>query len=219
MRPLFLGVASHGSSPLTTGQGLIAAVSADAVVASRQVDHRINDSALVPAIEEVVKKAGWQWEDLTRIACVCGPGGFTSLRVGVSAANALAWGLKIPSCAIHLSDLYSVRLSPVAEVHEPPLRSCVWLHSTKKTALFLRGFGAYQNLAPEAELMKLEDVLRIIPADAPVTGELIPEHQEALSRHGLSLATLRPMEEILPQFLADRNYSEETIQPWYGRGI
>lgn len=199
---LFLDVASHC--------GLIAAVSADAIVASRSIDHRINDSALLPAIEGVVKKAGLKWEDLTRIVCVCGPGGFTSLRVGVSAANALAWGLKIPSCAVHLSDLYVARSR---------LPDCVWLHSTKKTALFLRGFGEYRNLAPEAELMPLEHVIRIIPDDAELIGEIIPEHEEALSKHGLSLVKVRPIEEILPQFLSTQNYSEQTIQPWYGRGI
>lgn len=223
MRTLFLDVASHS--------GLIAAVSADAVVASRQIDHRINDSELVPAIEGVVKKAGWKWDDLTRIACVCGPGGFTSLRVGVSAANALAWGLKIPSAAIHLSDLYAARaiscqLSAVSEknISSPKslklkANSFIWIHSTKKTALFLRGFGNYRNLAPEAELMPLEDIIRILPDDAPLIGEIIPEHEEALFKRGLSLAKLRPIEEILPEFLAAQNYSEQTIQPWYGRGI
>ncbi|MBI5155686.1 tRNA (adenosine(37)-N6)-threonylcarbamoyltransferase complex dimerization subunit type 1 TsaB [Candidatus Peregrinibacteria bacterium] len=223
MRTLFLDIASH--------QGLIAAVGIDADIASKQINHRINDSELVPAIEGVVKKAGWTWEDLTRLACVCGPGGFTSLRVGVSAVNALAWGLKIPACAIHLSDLYTERavscqLSAVSEKTvsfseslELKANSFIWLHSTKKTALFLRGFGTYQNLAPEAQLMNLEDALRIIPSDAPVIGELIPEHEEALGKRGLSLQKLRPVEEILPQFLAAQNYSEETIQPWYGRGI
>lgn len=34
--------------------------------------------------------------DLTKIIVVCGPGSYTGLRVGLSTANALAFGLNIP---------------------------------------------------------------------------------------------------------------------------
>ena len=208
MRILYLDVASH--------DGLIACVSPDVVVASQSIDHRITDHELMPAIETVLKNAKWKHEDITHIACISGPGGFTSLRVGVSAANALRWALKIPSCGIHMSDVYAAR---AAGVPEPPLRDVIWIHSTKKHELFLRGFGSYANLAPEASLMKLEDAVAVIPLDTPLIGELIPEHQMAFKKRGLHLAELRPTIEILPEFLKAQSYSEQTILPWYGRGI
>ncbi len=208
MRILFLDVASH--------HGLIAAVDADTIVASLSVDHRIDDREFTPAIESVLKQAKWKQEDVTHIACIAGPGGFTSIRVGVSAANALSWALSIPSCAIHLSDVYEARFKTQDASGK---RSCVWVHSTKKTHIFLRGFGEYKNLAPEAELMKLQDAVIAIPDGTPLIGELIPEHQAAMEERGLRFAALQSIEEVLPSFLGDQAYAKQTILPWYGRGI
>lgn len=207
MRALFLDVASH--------DGLIACVGARAIVASQTVGHRITDRELVAAISEVLRDAGWQYGDLTNIACVVGPGGFTSLRVGVSAANALAWALKIPSCGIHLSDLYAVR----AHRSQLTARSFIWFHSTKKHEVFLRGFGAHAHIAPQAQWMKLEDALAVIPVNAVIVGELIPEHRDAVERAGVRFADLRPLVDVLPDFLRRQRYQEQTLLPWYGRGM
>lgn len=201
MRILFLDVASH--------EGLIAAVTADAVVASQSVDHRIGDRDLVPAIDAVLKAAGWKHGEITNVACVTGPGGFTSVRVGVSAANAFAWALGIPACGVHLSDLYAARVA---------YRDCIWLHSTKKNALFLRGFGTYASLAPDAQLHTLDDALRVIPTDAPLIGELISEHQAVFVVRGQHLQPLLSIADVLPSFLAKQRYDQKTLQPWYGRG-
>lgn len=199
MHILFLDVCSH--------DGLIAAVTPDTVVASAAVDHRITDAEFVPAIEGVLKKAKWTYKDVTHIACVVGPGGFTSTRVGVSAANALAWALGVPSCGVHLSDLYHARFP----------KDSIWLHSTKKKEIFLRGFGAFASLAPVAQWMPLEDALAILPKSAPVIGELIPDHRAAIEARGLYPADLPPVQTVLPAFLAAQRYDKQTLQPWYGR--
>src|SRR3989338_1021714 len=119
MNVLFLDIASH--------QGLIACVSDDAVIESMPVDHRIDDAQLIPTIESTLKKAKWDFRDLTNIACVVGPGGFTSLRVAVAAANTIADQLQIPAVGIHLSDVYAARCNG---------EQCIWFHSTKKDFLF-----------------------------------------------------------------------------------
>jgi tRNA threonylcarbamoyladenosine biosynthesis protein TsaB len=51
---------------------------------------------LLPMIDDVLRKAKTRLTSLTGVAVVSGPGGFTSLRVGISTANALAFGLGIP---------------------------------------------------------------------------------------------------------------------------
>ena len=51
-------------------------------------------------IEEIVKEAGITFSDLAAIAVSQGPGSYTGLRIGVSAAKGLCYALGIPLIAI-----------------------------------------------------------------------------------------------------------------------
>jgi tRNA threonylcarbamoyladenosine biosynthesis protein TsaB len=51
-------------------------------------------------IEEVIKKAGISVQDLNAIAVSQGPGSYTGLRIGVSAAKGLCYALNIPLIAV-----------------------------------------------------------------------------------------------------------------------
>jgi tRNA threonylcarbamoyladenosine biosynthesis protein TsaB len=50
-------------------------------------------------IQEILDKSSISYKDLQAIAIYKGPGSFTGLRIGVSAANALAYALDIPVVA------------------------------------------------------------------------------------------------------------------------
>lgn len=50
-------------------------------------------------IEKILNKSSISYEDLQGIAVFKGPGSFTGLRIGASAANALAYSLDIPIIA------------------------------------------------------------------------------------------------------------------------
>src|SRR5258708_31922240 len=58
---------------------------------------------LMPLIARVMTKAGFEFADLDRIAVTTGPGSFTGLRVGISAARGIALAAAKP--AIGLSTL------------------------------------------------------------------------------------------------------------------
>ncbi len=51
---------------------------------------------LMSLLAEVLKDAGLEYKDVSRIAAVCGPGSFTGIRVGLATARGLALGLNIP---------------------------------------------------------------------------------------------------------------------------
>ncbi|KEO53157.1 tRNA (adenosine(37)-N6)-threonylcarbamoyltransferase complex dimerization subunit type 1 TsaB [Thioclava indica] len=79
----------------------------DQCLAARQEDMtRGQAERLMPLLEEVLTEAGVNWRDLTRIGVGIGPGNFTGVRIGVSAARGLALSLKIP--AIGVSSLEAV---------------------------------------------------------------------------------------------------------------
>ncbi|MFI0489917.1 tRNA (adenosine(37)-N6)-threonylcarbamoyltransferase complex dimerization subunit type 1 TsaB [Flavobacterium sp.] len=51
-------------------------------------------------IEEIIKEAGITFQDLSAIAVSQGPGSYTGLRIGVSAAKGLSFALDIPLIAV-----------------------------------------------------------------------------------------------------------------------
>jgi tRNA threonylcarbamoyladenosine biosynthesis protein TsaB len=53
-------------------------------------------SELMPAIAEVMERAGVGWRDLDAIVVGVGPGTFTGLRIGIATARALAMAAELP---------------------------------------------------------------------------------------------------------------------------
>lgn len=207
MRVLFIDLASHSIKP---DSGACVACVTDAKTESiRFIDHRIGDNGLMPMLLDVLGDAGWTEKDLTHIACVTGPGGFTSLRMAVTLANIYSDQLKIPLAGVHMSDVYQVRAG---------VDDFCWLHSTKKTHLFVRGFGKYAAAFPEATLVPIEEFVQKAGSSLSWAGELIPEHREALASKNMQELSLVPLADALPPFLKRIEYTAKIIVPWYGRG-
>ncbi len=59
--------------------------------------HRQLAETIHQKIEELLKACGKNWPDIQGIVGYKGPGSFTGLRIGLSVANALAYGLNIPT--------------------------------------------------------------------------------------------------------------------------
>lgn len=74
----------------TTGRSSVALWQGK-VIASKTDEIRGQQSrTLVPMIEEVLASAGKTYADCDAVACALGPGGFTSVRVGVTTARSIA---------------------------------------------------------------------------------------------------------------------------------
>jgi tRNA threonylcarbamoyladenosine biosynthesis protein TsaB len=59
---------------------------------------------LLPMINHLLKKNKTAFEQLKGIIVVKGPGGFTSLRIGLITANTLGYALKIPVTGVKLNN-------------------------------------------------------------------------------------------------------------------
>lgn len=55
---------------------------------------------LMPLVDGMLHAAGLTIQDMDVIAVAQGPGSFTGLRIGVSAAKGLAWTLDVPCCGV-----------------------------------------------------------------------------------------------------------------------
>lgn len=201
MYTLFLNLASH--------EGLLALATEDAVTSSIAVPSRIDDRQLIASIEQLLTHADLRYGDIQRIACVAGPGGFMTIRGAVTCANALADQLTVPLAAIHESDV----LFAAADSK----RQLTWLHSTRKTHLFVRTKHVEHSPWNEPTLVSVEELRaahHLLPSS--YCGELIEEHRPLAE--GMTAAAAHPIEDILPSFLSSLTYESGPIEPWYGRG-
>jgi tRNA threonylcarbamoyladenosine biosynthesis protein TsaB len=92
---LVLGIDTSG----TEGSLALACVSPDGaliVVVEQQLTGRHYSTELVPKLRDVLSQAGATVADLSVIVIVTGPGSFTGLRIGISAAKALAEAGTLP---------------------------------------------------------------------------------------------------------------------------
>ncbi len=215
MRTFFLNLASQ--------EALLACVDEHQVLSIESVHARIGDHELIPLAQRVVGDAGWTFDTLDRIACVLGPGGFTSLRVAVTFANVLGDQLGIPLAGVHLSELYRVRM----ENGKWKMENVFWFHSTKKDQLFVRGgqwntptLISIDELPASPAGRNSQFTIPALPAGRRNSqfrwcGELIPEHRAMI---GCDPMPLQPIEDALPSLLTSLSYEKKPLEPWYGRG-
>jgi tRNA threonylcarbamoyladenosine biosynthesis protein TsaB len=70
------------------------------VVAVELLPGRTASERLVPAVRRVMEACGWRLRDLAAVVVVHGPGSFTGVRVGLSAAKGLSEAGGVPLIAV-----------------------------------------------------------------------------------------------------------------------
>ena len=96
----------------TAAEVLSVALATEAGVSYTETDAGTRHSELLMESADLLCKiAGIKPKDLDLIACMKGPGSFTGLRIGFSAAKGLAVALKKPLAAIHTLDCLAYPLS------------------------------------------------------------------------------------------------------------
>lgn len=69
-----------------------------------------HNEKLVPSIKWLLKDAGIKKEELFGVVVTAGPGSFTSLRVGISTAKALAYSLNIKIASVSSLEVLSMNI-------------------------------------------------------------------------------------------------------------
>ena len=93
---------------------------------------------LLPELALAMKKTGLKFQDLTGLAVVRGPGGFTSLRIGINTANTLAYALNIPAVGFLTREFNN--LSQLAA------KSAAKLKLIKKNIIISPFYGSQPNI-------------------------------------------------------------------------
>lgn len=111
---------------------------------------------LMPMIQEVMAEAKVTFADLGLIVTTVGPGSFTGLRIGLSAARALGLALSLP---VQGMDTFEIVARGVVPENAP----CLVILETKRTDFYVQAFDAEKNPIGEAACLE-EDVLRSLIA-------------------------------------------------------
>ena len=83
----------------------VAVAENDTIITSRFANEGETHSVtMMPMLDEMLQEAGLTVRDMELIAVSNGPGSFTGLRIGVSAAKGLAWALDVPCCGVSTLD-------------------------------------------------------------------------------------------------------------------
>ena len=73
---------------------------AETAVATEVLPGRTSSERLVPAVRRLMRASGWKLSELAAVVVVHGPGSFTGVRVGVSAAKGLSEAGGVPLIAV-----------------------------------------------------------------------------------------------------------------------
>ena len=102
---------------------------------------------LLPLINHLFKENNFKLKDLRAIFVVSGPGLFTSLRIAISSANALAYALGIPVVGIKTNEFKNIK--DLIKKGEAKLKK------TKTTKIALPFYGQSPNITkPKKKWLK-----------------------------------------------------------------
>ena len=162
----------------------VAVCETDRVIAHRhEALSRGHAERLVPMIELTLADAALQYQDIDLVAVTVGPGTFTGIRIGLSAARgiALTTGVKIAGVTT-LAAIAEGARRPAAE--QEGLAIAV-LHDARRAELFCQIFSSQPESPPSPpELIALTDAVSIIPAGpAMVVGSGVRQVEEQILMH------------------------------------
>ena len=102
------------------GEGSVALADteqAQAIVATEALPGRTSSERLVPAVRRLMESRGWSLRELAAVVVVHGPGSFTGVRVGLSAAKGLSEAGGVPLIAVSRLALLAAAEGGAATVH------------------------------------------------------------------------------------------------------
>jgi tRNA threonylcarbamoyl adenosine modification protein YeaZ len=138
-----------------------------AVTASRSVAMtRGHAEAVMPLIARVMDEAGIEFRQLDRIAVTTGPGSFTGLRVGISAARGIALAAGKP--AVGLSTLAGFAAPHIAESDNSAVVAAI---DARHEHVYLQVFGPGGRTVVAPRIAPLREAVRAaMSAPARVVG-------------------------------------------------
>ncbi|MGZ3411207.1 MAG: tRNA (adenosine(37)-N6)-threonylcarbamoyltransferase complex dimerization subunit type 1 TsaB [Xanthobacteraceae bacterium] len=114
--------------------------------------------ALLPLVERVIANAAVEFIELDRIVVTVGPGSFTGLRVGVSAARGIALAAGKP--AVGITTLRAFAMPHTGAGREGTILACI---DARHDHVYFQPFDAMGDALDEARIILARDVASAAP--------------------------------------------------------
>ena len=132
----------------TSAKSVSAAVSEHGVILASAYQNTglTHSRTLMPLVDGMLRAASLTLDDMGLVAVAHGPGSFTGLRIGVSAAKGLAWAKSLPCCGVSTLEA----MAEMAGVFQGYLCPCMDARRSQVyNALFYVNRGEIQRLTPD----------------------------------------------------------------------
>jgi tRNA threonylcarbamoyladenosine biosynthesis protein TsaB len=138
----------------------------DSIMASQtRIMVRGHAEALMPLIARVMDEAEVEFKELDRIAVTVGPGSFTGLRVGISAARGIALAARKP--AIGLTTLAGLAAPHIAENGTTPVVAAI---DARHDHVYLQVFGPRGRTLLAPRIAPVREAARATSGGARIVG-------------------------------------------------
>lgn len=131
-----------------------------------------HSQALMPAVERLLDEQGWTIKDIDLVAVDVGPGSFTGVRIGVSAANAIAYAAGIPVVGIDSLETLKENVSVY------PGHICVLIDARNENIYAARYEGGMCVAPPEATV--LTEYIKDMPQETLFVGDGAVAYREMI---------------------------------------
>ena len=154
-----------------TGPASVAIYKDDAVAIYLENHTQATQSArLLPMIEQALSLSGLSYADLATIACTTGPGSFTGIRVGLAAAQGIAFAARIGSVGFTTLEV----LSFAAKSYPSPVPQVLAALRAGKGQCYYQAFSLLPFWQPlyDARVGTLEEAVASVAPGALMAGNL-----------------------------------------------
>ena len=149
--------------------------------------HRGQAEALVPLVQDTVEKAGIHFSDIDLIVTTTGPGAFTGLRVGLSAAQSFALALGLPIIGMNCFDVLSAQFFKDNELKAD--EKLLVLIESKRDDFFCQFFDKGGNAVELPDSLSFEVIQNKLSEGAFVCiGDAVPRFETEL---GVTTSNIR----------------------------
>ena len=159
----------------------------DRLIAEWTVQKRLTHSEqLIPHLDEMMKEAGVEKDQITGIAVSIGPGSFTGLRIGLATAKIASYIWKVPLVGVDTLEALAWNMAGAQAFILP-------LEDAQRGNVYAALYGAFQEMWQEAptEVAPIDEVIAAaVKHGGPIiaVGECADKYKEKLLAAGIALA-------------------------------
>lgn len=168
----------------TTGQtASVALVEDEKLIAEISLNHKLTHSqTIMPMIAEVLERAETEKESIDCIACACGPGSFTGLRIGAATAKGLALALGKPLVAVPTLDALAYNIfesgkfiCPIMDARRNQVYAAFYMWEEGKLIRLT------DHMADSIE--RIIEIAEMFESEVIFLGDGVPVHRERLEEN------------------------------------